>query len=110
MTLTWPWPWGNGVGYCWIKLSNYIYYHPKYEPNLSNGLENRNSFNADTNSDANANADAGVSAIALPGLCPGELKKVNPTSSFEHTFMGPCRYAAFQAPTSLTFWKFGEDF
>ena len=31
----------------------------------------------------NANADAGGSTIALPGLCPGELKKCKSFSLFQ---------------------------
>ena len=74
MTLTWSWPWGNGLGHCWIKLWNFIYHHTKYELNLSNGLENISNLNVNVDTDADADADAVGSAIALPGLCPAELK------------------------------------
>ena len=38
----WPWPWchRHGWGWWWIKLWTCIYYHSKYETNLSYGLEN----------------------------------------------------------------------
>ena len=57
----------------------YIYHQTKYEPNLSNGLENISSknFNVNVDADANANANARGSAIALSGLRPGELKETN---------------------------------
>ena len=77
MTLTWPWSWGDGLGYCWIKLWNYIYHHTKYKPIIkwSGKYKLLKYFNVNVHAEANADdADDGGSAIALPGLRPGELK------------------------------------
>ena len=52
----------------------------KYEPNQSiiqfGKYEVLKNFNVNVDADAIANANAGSSAIALPGLHPGELKNL----------------------------------
>ena len=50
------------------KKTMELYHHTKYEPNLSNGLEN---ISSKKNFNVNVDTDAGGSAIALPGLHPG---------------------------------------
>ena len=85
MTLTWPWPFGNGMNKTLeLYLSSYqiqtksIKRSGKYKllKNFNVNVDANADTNANSDANANANADAGGSAIALPWLRPGELKRV----------------------------------